>query len=68
MNDNLPYQLALNIYHQGMECDAAARNIRLTLPGYLKMIKDMTKSDMDIQYDSSKEREWASTTTSNPLR
>jgi len=56
MDDRFPYRLATMIYHQGMECDAAARNIRLTLESYVEMIKNLTKSDMGKDYNSTKER------------
>ena len=59
MRGNTAYELAMMVYKQGLECDAAARIIRATLPGYIESVKALTQLDMGTEYDSKKEIDWS---------
>lgn len=50
------YTLATMIYHQGMECDAMARYLRMRLPGLIDSIKKDIRNDMGTRYIESKEK------------
>lgn len=56
VRDRLPYELAMEAYEQGLECDAAARIIRATLPHYFEMVKVLVQRGMGSEYNSKKER------------
>lgn len=59
LRGNTAYELSMMIYKQGLECDAAARIIRATLPGYIESIKALTQLDMGKKYDGRKEIDWS---------
>jgi sulfite reductase beta subunit-like hemoprotein len=50
----LPYELATQIYKQGIECDRAAGVIRRTLEEYLKNVRETVKEELGKDY----KKEW----------
>lgn len=54
IDSRLPYQIAMNIYKQGTECDHAARLIRQRLPNFLTQIRLDTMIEMGKDY----KKEW----------
>lgn len=50
----LPYQIACNIYNQGIECDNAARIIRERLPEFLLEIRKSVRVILKKDY----KKEW----------
>lgn len=60
MDDRLAYQIACNLFRQGLECDSAAFLIRQRLPEFLLTVRDEVKKDMSredswMPYDPEKE-------------
>lgn len=51
----VPYELAMFIYRQGLECDQAARLIRQRLEPMFREVIEEVKKDMGEEYNPEKE-------------
>lgn len=49
MDDRLAYQIACNLFRQGLECDSAAFLIRQRLPEFLLRVRDEVKHKMTVE-------------------
>jgi len=61
IDDRLAYQMAMNVFEQGMECDMAARIIRRQLPLFFLKVRDQVKEESEKKdlfgYNPKKERD-----------
>lgn len=62
IDDRLAYQMAMNVFEQGVECDIAARHIRRELPLFFLKVRDKVKVEMadserGWEYNPAKERD-----------